>query len=67
MSSVNGTVLSGLALLTIAALHVPQVWYAYVSRRWPTATARLHFAAPMINGENYQPIVGYSYEVGDVC
>lgn len=63
---INGTVVLGLVLLAMAALNAPQVWYAYASRRWPTATARLHFAAPLISDENYEPIVRYSYEVNGV-
>jgi hypothetical protein len=62
MSSVNGTILSGLVMLVMAALYVRQVWHAYASRRWPTAPARRLFAAPMMNGENYEPVVRYSYE-----
>jgi hypothetical protein len=64
---INGTVVLGLVLLAMAALSAPQVWYAYASRRWPTASARLHFAAPLISDENYAPIVRYSYEVGGVA
>jgi hypothetical protein len=64
---INGTVVAGLVVLVMAALNAPQVWYAYASRRWPTATARLHLAAPLINDESYEPIVRYSYEVNGVA
>jgi hypothetical protein len=53
-------------MLALTALSARQVWYAFASWDWPTATARLHLAAPLIHDDNYEPVVRYSYEVGGV-
>lgn len=56
----------GVVFLAMSLLAWREAWFAYVSQRWPTTAARLHFAAPYPDSDGYALKARYSYTVHGV-
>ena len=65
----NQTTVFGLLLLALAPFAWREAWFAYASRGWPTAAARLHYiglAVPRMSDDGPLPGARYSYTVNGV-
>jgi len=56
----------GVGFIAMSLLAWRQACFAYASKRWPTTSARLHFAGPYPDGDSHVPKARYTYTVHGV-